>query len=115
MKGQELEIRQIIEVLDKKGWIYMGFDKSEIAECFIKKRQPFRYLIHINCDNISFDCIRTDTNKIPFEQVPFRFFYELEEFYKIFNYMKRTRKGLPSDLAKNQKDLDDYFKWEFGY
>ena len=110
----EDEIRKTIEELDKLGWVYNGFDASEYAESFTRINKPFRYLIHINNRDISFDCIRTDTNKFPFEQVPFRFFAELPQFYKLYEYMKNTRKGLPKDLAKNQKDLDNTFKFLTG-
>ena len=114
MDNKELEIKKIIQNLDKMGWTFDGFDKLNFGNSFTKVREPFRYLVRIGYENITFDCARFNEKKFDFEHASFTMFKEFELFYKLYDYVKTTRRMLPNDLAKHQKDLDMAFKWEMG-
>lgn len=111
----EQEIKEIIEMLAKLNWVFSGFDRSNLEFVFMREDKTW-----IDCVAISWGRLGTSRrrkmNKMPFyEYEPFPFNrWELPLFYDLYNFITETRRGLPLDMAKKQKELDRIAKWEFG-
>ena len=111
----EKEIREIIELLDKMKWTFNGFDNCNYEFVFMREDDTWLDFVAIGCGNLS-TARKRKIDEMPFyEYESFSFNrFELPLFYDLYNYITETRKGLPLDLAKKQKDLDRIYKWEIG-
>lgn len=111
----ETEIRKIIETLEKQKWIFNGFDRCNYEFIFMKEDNTWIDCVAIGWGNLG-TSRRRKTNKTPFFQFESFSFdrWELHLFYELYNFITDTRRGLPLDMAKKQKELDNLYKWEVG-
>jgi hypothetical protein len=111
----EQEVKEIIELLAKQNWVFNGFDRSNLEFVFMREDKTWIDCVAIGCGWLG-TSRRRKSNKMPFyEFEPFSFNrWELPLFYDLYNFITETRRGLPLDMAKRQKELDRIFKWECG-
>ena len=116
MNDKEQRIRDIIEKLAKMGWVYNGFDRCNYEFTFTRKNDTWIDCVSLGCGHFGNSRKRmTGKGIYGFEFEPFSYGErELPLFYELYLYMTETRKGLPLDMAKHQKDLDRVYKWEIG-
>ena len=110
-------VKELIENLDKRGFVYQGYDNSNYCELFIKKLDYIDGIVRVSLmpDIISFEAVRYDIDKL--RGTPFVCDLKLDElgyFKELLDILTETRESFPKELAKNQKNLDNFFKFETG-
>lgn len=108
-------IKEILDRLEKNGFVYQGFDKLNFCDLFIKQEDWKIERVEIDPNGISFEGFRIDNERFKRESTPIRLYNVVfEEFKKIYDYIYEKRCLLPEEFAKNQKELDRAYKWEMG-
>ena len=111
------KVKELIEYLDKRGFVYQGSDDSPSCELFIKKLDYIDGIVRVSLmpNIISFEAVRYDIDKL--RGTPFVCDLKLDEigyFKELLDILTETRESFPNELAKNQKYLDIFFKFEIG-
>lgn len=103
---------EIIKSLKKYKWKYLGHDKLECAESFLRKKSFYVEKIYVNNFSFRIEAFRTDGGLLERHSTSAHLdLEELKLFTQLFEYLKEGG-SVNLELATNQEDLDAAYNFE---